>query len=265
MLGVVVLIRRRAENRAAAPASGWPSGRAWIRLIVVGVLWFGVYNVALNAAEHRLDAGTSAMLVNVGPILIAILAGLTLGERFTPTFVIGAVIAFAGVVVIGGATSTSASGSAASGADLWGVALCLVAAVTYAIGVVTQKPLLATVSGLRVTWLSCLVGTVVCLPFIGQLIDAFRHASAASLWLVAYLGAFPTAVAFTTWAYALARTDAGKLGVTTYLVPPIATLLGWGFLGETPAALAYAGGVLCLAGVAYARRPTGRVHRVVTT
>ena len=44
-----------------------------------GVLWFGLYNVALNAAETRIDAGTAAMLVNVGPILIAIFAGLILG------------------------------------------------------------------------------------------------------------------------------------------------------------------------------------------
>ena len=47
-------------------------------LVVCGVLWFGAYNVALNAAEQRVDAGTAAMLVNVGPILIALFAGLLL-------------------------------------------------------------------------------------------------------------------------------------------------------------------------------------------
>ena len=36
-----------------------------------------------------------------------------------------------------------------------------------------------------------------------------------------YLGAFPTALAFSTWAYALARMPAGQLGVTTYVVPAI--------------------------------------------
>jgi drug/metabolite transporter (DMT)-like permease len=71
-----------------------------------------------------------------------------------------------------------------------------------------------------------------------------------------YLGVFPTAVAFTTWAYALSRTTAGRMGATTYLVPPIAILLGWAMLGESPAALAFLGGALCLAGVVIARRPT---------
>jgi EamA-like transporter family len=70
-----------------------------------------------------------------------------------------------------------------------------------------------------------------------------------------YLGIFPTAVAFTTWAYALSRTTAGRMGATTYLVPPIAILLCWAMLGESPATLAFLGGTLCLAGVVIARRP----------
>ena len=71
-----------------------------------------------------------------------------------------------------------------------------------------------------------------------------------------YLGVFPTAVAFTTWAYALSRTTAGRMGATTYLVPPIAILLGWAMLGESPAAFAFLGGALCLVGVVIARRPS---------
>ena len=69
-----------------------------------------------------------------------------------------------------------------------------------------------------------------------------------------YLGVVPTAIAFSTWAYALRRTDAGKLGVTTYLVPPLVVLMGWLLLDEVPPALAFVGGAVCLAGVAISRR-----------
>ena len=31
------------------------------------LLWFGVYNVALNAGERRVDAGTAAMLIQLSP------------------------------------------------------------------------------------------------------------------------------------------------------------------------------------------------------
>jgi drug/metabolite transporter (DMT)-like permease len=128
-----------------------------------------------------------------------------------------------------------------------------VAAATYAGGVVAQKPLLARTSGLQITFLACVIGAVACAPFAPGLIDqAGRAGTGALLWAL-YLGAVPTALGFTTWAYALARTSAGRMGATTYLVPPLTIRLGWILLGEVPPALAVAGGVLCLAGVAVSR------------
>jgi drug/metabolite transporter (DMT)-like permease len=45
------------------------------------------------------------------------------------------------------------------------------------------------------------------------------------------------------------------MGATTYLVPPIAILLSWAILSETPEVLALLGGAFCLVGVVIARRP----------
>jgi drug/metabolite transporter (DMT)-like permease len=237
-LGAVVAWRREAlPSRADVP-----------RLVLCGVLWFGVYNVALNEAERHVDAGTAAMLVNVGPVLIAVLAGVLLHEGFPRTLVIGCAVAFAGAVLIGIATSNH--GLAAGG----GAALCLVAAITYAGGVVAQKPLLSRSSPLAITWLACVIGAACCLPFVPQLVGETGHASGEALAWTVYLGLFPTALAFTTWAYALSHTSAGRMGATTYLVPPLATLMAWAYFGETPPALALAGGVLCLTGAALARR-----------
>lgn len=217
-------------------------------LLTCGVLWFGVYNVALNAGEQRVDAGTAAMLVNVGPILIAILAGAILREGYPKALLTGCAVAFAGIVVIGLATSNGGRAGAA------GVALCLAAAGAYAGGVITQKPVLRVLSPLQTIFLCCAIGTVVCLPFaptLGRQVAA-AHASAVA-WVV-YLGTFPTALAFTTWAFALARTSAGRLAAMTYLVSPLSILFGWMLLGESPPGLAFAGGALCLIGVAVTRR-----------
>jgi uncharacterized membrane protein len=71
---------------------------------------------------------------------------------------------------------------------------------------------------------------------------------------VIYLGVVPTALAFSTWAYALARMDAGRLGVTTYVVPPITIVLSVLLLGELPPLLAVVGGAVCLVGVGLSRR-----------
>jgi drug/metabolite transporter (DMT)-like permease len=71
-LGAIVAIRREPlPARSDLPA-----------IAFCGLLWFGIYNVALNEAERHVDAGTAAMLVSVRPILIALLAGVVLHEGF---------------------------------------------------------------------------------------------------------------------------------------------------------------------------------------
>jgi drug/metabolite transporter (DMT)-like permease len=226
-----------------------PTGRQWVSIVTIGVLWFGIYNVALNAGEHDVDAGTAVMLIQVSPVLVALLAATFLRERFTLYLGLGLALAFAGVALI-----ATASGSSDGDRSVLGVVLCLVAAVVYSVSLVLQKPLVAHIPAIHVTWLACTVGAVVCLPFVGKLVDDTRSASTSDIWWVVYLGIFPTAIAFTTFAYALRTMSASSLGVTTYLVPPITIVMGWLFLSETPPGMAYVGGVLALVGVAVARR-----------
>lgn len=241
VLGCVLLIRRE----------GLPPRAAWRGILISGLLWFGVYMVVLNWGEQEVDAGTAAMVVNVGPILIALLGARFLKESLPPRLVAGMAVSFAGAVAVGlSMSSGSASGAHAS---VLGVVLCLVAAAAYAGGVVAQKPALAHGSALQVTTFGCLVGAVACLPFAGQLIEEAGRAPLSATLNMLYLGVFPTALAFTTWAYALARTTAGRMGATTYAVPALVVLLAWIFLGELPGALTLAGGALCLAGVAVSR------------
>jgi drug/metabolite transporter (DMT)-like permease len=226
-----------------------PTRGQWVSIVTIGVLWFGIYNVALNAGEQHVDAGTAVMLIQVSPVLVALLAATFLHERFTLYLTLGLALAFGGVALIATASSDSSGDR-----SVLGVVLCLVAAVVYSVSLVLQKPLVARLQAIHVTWLACTIGAVVCLPFVGRLVDDTRSASTSDIWWVIYLGVFPTAIAFTTFAYALRTMSASSLGVTTYLVPPITILMGWLFLDETPPGMAYVGGVLALVGVAVARR-----------
>jgi drug/metabolite transporter (DMT)-like permease len=124
VLGALVLLRGEPlPGRALLPG-----------VLVCGTLWFGIYNVALNAGERLVDAGTAAMLVNLGPLLIAGLAGILLREGFPRTLAAGSLVAFSGTVVIAVATSRLGSGSA------WGAVLCLAAALAYAGGQWSRSP-----------------------------------------------------------------------------------------------------------------------------
>jgi drug/metabolite transporter (DMT)-like permease len=241
VLGVIATIRR----------IGWPPRAAWPGILVSGVLWFGGYMVVLNWGEREVDAGTAAMVVNIGPILIALLSARLLREGLPRPLLAGLVVSFAGAVVVG----VSMSGGGRS--SVLGVLLCVLAAVAYACGVVAQKPALRHASALQVTTYGCLVGLIGCLPFAGVLVTEVADAPLSATLNVVYLGVFPTALAFTTWAYALARTSAGRMGATTYVVPALVVLMSWLFLGEVPGWLTLAGGALCLAGVAVSRAGSG--------
>ncbi|RFS85394.1 DMT family transporter [Actinomadura spongiicola] len=240
--GTVVLGALWVVRREGLPAKG-----AWPGIVTAGVLWFGAYMVALNWGEQLVDAGTAALVVNIGPILIALLGGWLLKEGLPPRLLLGMAVSFAGAAVVG--LSMSGEGSSSVG----GVLLCLVAAVTYAAGVVSQKPALRHASALQFTTFACAIGTLACLPFSWQLVSQAADAPVGATLNMIYLGVFPTALAFTTWGYALARTSAGKMGATTYAVPALVVLMSWLFLGEVPGLITLGGGLLCLAGVAVSR------------
>jgi drug/metabolite transporter (DMT)-like permease len=237
-LTVIVVVKRAARVRV--------SRTAFLLIAVYSVLWLAGYTVALNAGERHVDAGTAALLVNLAPLLVAVAAGKVLGEGFSRPLVVGSFVALGGTALIAmGATAQR---------DWVGVLLCLLAALLYAVGVMVQKATLRYVDGLTAIWLGCIIATAVLLPWLPQLVGELRVAPAGAVLGAVYMGVFPTAIGFTAWAYALRRTDAGRLSATTYAVPAVSVLLSWLLLAELPTAYGLVGGAICLVGVAISRR-----------
>src|SRR6266566_3948438 len=152
-------------------------------LVVTGVLWFGTYNLFLNSGERRVDAGTASMLVNVGPILIAVLAGLFLSEGFPPLLFAGCAVAFGGVALI-------ALSGGNRGATTAGVLLCLGAAASYAPAMIAQKVVLRRLSALQTIFICCAIGVVFFLPFAVQFAHEAPRAPAGAIGWLVYLGIF---------------------------------------------------------------------------
>lgn len=226
-----------------------PSAREWLLISVFGLGWFTTYIIALNTAEQTIDAGTASFLVNIGPLLIAIGAAVFLKETLPRNLLGGAIIALVGVGLIAWATSTSDSFS------IVGVLWALLAMVTYAIGVLTQKPALTRISSAQVTFLGAVVSVI---PIIFWLPSAATTVSTAPLDAilgVVWLGAIPTALGYALWGYALTRMPASQLGVATYLVPPLVVVESFLVLGEAAHPLALVGGAIALFGVWWSRRP----------
>lgn len=224
-----------------------PRPRALALIAAYGALWFAGYTLVLNIAERHLDAGTVAMLVNIAPLLVALAAGVLLKEGFPRPLMVGIGIAFVGVVII-------ATGGLGADSEPIGIALGVLAAVLYAAGVLVQKVALRSADALSATWIGCVVGAVLLLPFLPQSVAELADAPTPVVLGVVYLGVFPSAIAFLLWAYVLKRSSAGATASATLAVPAIVVLLSWLLLGELPTVFGMVGGALCLAGVAWSRR-----------
>jgi len=226
----------------------WPNRREWLLISVFGVTWFSTYIVALNTAELTIDAGTASFIVNIGPLLIAVGAFLFLSEKLPRNLLAGAAVALAGVGLIAWGTSSS------DRVDLVGVLWALVATVTYAIGVLTQKPALARLSSNQVTLMGAAIALIPLLWWAPEALVTVQSAPVDAVFGAIWLGAIPTALGFGLWGYALKRMPAGRLGVSTYVVPPLVVVESAILLGEWPHPMAIVGGAVALAGVWWSRR-----------
>src|SRR5215468_4095355 len=109
-----------------------PTAQALPGILVCGVTWFGAYNILLNQAVHDVDAGTAAMLVGIGPLLIILLAGSFLHEGLPPTLLAGCATAFVGTTVI------ALPSLHQDGLGRLGWLLCVAAAAAYACGATVE-------------------------------------------------------------------------------------------------------------------------------
>ena len=211
-------------------------------IALVGCIGIAVYNVALNVGEVYVAAGTASFLVAAAPIFVALLAGVLLKERVRRWGWVGIAVSFAGVTVI---AVSSGAGLRFEPAAL----IVLGAALAQSLFFVGQKPYLARYSALQFTTYAIWAGALCLLVFAPGLDRAIAAAPLTATLAVVYMGIFPGALGFVTWAYALARTPASTAASFLYLVPVLALGLAWVWLGELPPALALLGGVLVLAGV----------------
>ncbi len=232
-----------------------PTIRDVPRILLLGLLGFSFYNIALNYGELAVASGPAAVLIQTAPIFTALAATVFLRERLTGMGWAGIGASFAGAAVIGLGKGTGFGLN-------WGAGLILLAALSATVYIIMQKAMLAPAGSApadrntrlyrpqEITTYSIWAGTVLLLPFSGGLAGEVRAASLADTLAAVYLGVAPAALAYATWAVVLSHLPASRASSILFVVPVVAFLVGWVWLGERPTAFDVAGGALAMGGVA---------------
>lgn len=219
-----------------------PQWRDLPRFALLGLVGIAYYNIALNGGEVRVPSAEASFLVASAPIFMAVEAMFLLKERVRLWGWIGIAVSCAGIALITVSQATQFQ------ADGWAL-LVLSAALAQSLYSIGQKSLLSRYSAFECTAYAIWIGTIMLLFFSPGVLGELRLAPLGATGAAIYLGIFPGALGYVSWAYALSRLAGSTAASFLYLVPLVAMGIAWFWLGEIPTLLALGGGMLVLAGV----------------
>ncbi|TYB90041.1 DMT family transporter [Oceaniovalibus sp. ACAM 378] len=229
-------------------------GRSWILIVSVGLGatsmgFFGMF----HAAEF-VSPGLATVIVNVQPIIAAVLAHVFLGERLNAIGKIGLAVGLAGIVVI---ASPGLGAGHTQGYSL-GIAYVVVAATGVSVGNVAIKRLTGQVDPIMAMGFQFLVGAVplALISMMTEDVSSLTWSTKFVLILVA-LAVFGSALAFWLWFEALKQVKLNRANAFTFLVPIFGLMIGAAFFGERLEVIQIAGVILVLGGIMLVQRDSG--------
>ncbi|MGB3314785.1 MAG: DMT family transporter [Albidovulum sp.] len=234
-------------------ATVWPaSSRHWRAIALTGFLIQCVYfGLAYLAMKRGMNAGTTAIIMSLQPVLVAALAPLVTGKRGGRFLWPGLILGFLGALLV------ILSGKSLGPSPWIAVLLALGALAGITLATLFEKwhgmKTDPVVGGL----IQYVIGFAVLLPVAAMTESMVIDWHPELIIALAYLVIANSIISIGLYIALLQRGDATRISALLYLVPPLAMLIAWAILGEQVAPLAVAGFALSAIGVYIVNRQTG--------
>jgi drug/metabolite transporter (DMT)-like permease len=229
---------------AVATRQSWVGVAArWHHLALAGALINAVYLSAAYIAMQRVSGAIMALIGAHNPMLVALLAGTVLGERFSARQWAGVLLGFLGVALTVGARA------AESAAELVPMLIGAAGILALTVGTLYHGRYGRGIALMPANAVQMIAAAATA----GLLVLLFETPRAA--WT-------PTAVATLLWLalavsiggmglflYMMKSGMAGKVTANFYLTPGVTAVMGWAILGEQLSLLGLAGLAIASAGV----------------
>jgi drug/metabolite transporter (DMT)-like permease len=231
----------------------WPAiRRHLVAIALLALIGSAGYNIVAYLALHYTEAINSLLLQSVSPLFVALWCFALFRDRLTPLQAVGVATSMTGAAVI---ICRGDLGVLAQFAFNVGDIMILVALVFYSLytALVRVRPAMHPLSFLAAM---IAASAALAVPPMGYEFAAgyLPVINAASLATFAYMGIFPSVLAYYCLNRGIELIGANRAAPFIHLMPVFGSILAILFLGERPQLFHAAGYALVLTGVALAAR-----------
>lgn len=218
-----------------------PTIKELVSFLILGIIGFSYYNYALNTGELSVSPGITSFIISQTPIFTTIFAMFLLREIVRVRAWLGIGVSVFGIILI-------AIGSMAHTHFDLGILWVLTATISVSGYFVLQKPLLKKFHPIEVATFCMWGGVIGLIGFLPQAVHQAILSPLPETLAIIYLGVVPAAIGFACWTYVLSHLPANQMATFMYMIPFVALIIAWVFLGDVPETLSVMGGIVAILG-----------------
>lgn len=218
----------------------FPKGGQWIKVMILGALNIGVFQIMLFVAAYRLPGGLAAILGAIQPIIVLVLMTTVARMRIQGTAYISATFGILGMIIMLYSPNMQV--------DFLGVFAALLGALSMALGTFLSRFWYIDLPLTAFTGWQLFFGGLLILP-VFLIFESWPEMTIKNILGYSYLSIFGALLAYLLWFQGIKHLSPAVVSSIGLLSPVTAFFLGWIFLNENLTPFSMLGFVMILGSI----------------